>query len=95
VDLAAIRAAAAGAGLAAIGETTQAELLAAVGSTVLTDAYLRRPGASVADALALRSGLARLMDTSGMGGFRVLVFGRGLSAGTALDGLRRVSRPGA
>jgi SAM-dependent MidA family methyltransferase len=95
VDLSAVRTAASRAGLAAIGETTQTELLAAVGSSTLTDAYLRRPGASLADALALRSALARLMDTRGMGGFRVLVFGRALPAGMTLDGLRRVSRPGA
>ena len=95
VDLAAVRSAADRAGLQPIGETTQAELLARVGTTDLTDAYLRRPGATLQDALALRSALARLMDTRGMGGFRVLVFGRGLPDGLSLPALERVVRPGA
>jgi len=95
VDLAAVRSAADRAGLTPIGETTQAELLARVGTADLTDAYLRRPGATLEDALALRSALARLMDTRGMGGFRVLVYGRGLPEGLSLPALERVVRPGA
>jgi SAM-dependent MidA family methyltransferase len=95
VDLAAVRVAAARAGLALLGETTQAELLAAVGTPQLTDAWLRRPGVSLQDALLLRSALMRLMDTRGMGGFRVLAFGRGMPSGTALPGLARAQRPGA
>ena len=78
VDLAALRAAAAAAGLAPAGETTQAELLARAGTSDLTDTYLRRPGATLQDALHLRSALARLLDPRGMGGFRVLAFARGL-----------------
>lgn len=93
VDLAAVRAAAAAAGLDPLGETTQAELLAAVGSGPLVDAILHGPRASLEDALRLRSALARLMDPRGMGGFRVLVFGRGLPASTRLPALARVSRP--
>ncbi|HYO44680.1 MAG TPA: SAM-dependent methyltransferase [Candidatus Limnocylindrales bacterium] len=93
VDLAAVRAAAARAGLDAIGETTQGELLARAGTSDLTDAYLRRPGATLQDALDLRSALARLMDPRGMGGFRVLVFGRGLHDGLALPALERFVRP--
>jgi SAM-dependent MidA family methyltransferase len=95
VDLAAVRSAAQRAGLVPTGETTQAELLARVGTTDLTDAYLRRPGVTLQDALALRSAVARLMDTRGMGGFRVLVFGRGLPEGLSLPALERVPRPGA
>ena len=95
VDLAAVRAAATKAGLEPIGETTQAELLARAGTTNLTDAYLRRPGATLQDALDLRSALARLMDPRGMGGFRVLAFGRGLPAGLRLPALERFVRPGA
>ncbi len=94
VDLAAVRAAAAGAGLAPVGETTQAELLARAGTSDLTDAYLRRPGARLQDALDLRSALARLMDPRGMGGFRVLAFGRGLPDDLALPALERFVRPG-
>ncbi len=94
VDLAAVRTAADRAGLDALGETTQAELLAAVGSAELTGAWLRRPGADLQDVLLLRSALMRLMDTRGMGGFRVLAFGRGLRPGTMLPGLARALRPG-
>jgi SAM-dependent MidA family methyltransferase len=93
VDLQAVRDAAAHAGLQALGETTQAELVARLGTGELTQAVLRRPGADLGHALALRSALARLLDPRGMGGFRVLVFGRGLPAGVALDGLARL-RPG-
>ena len=92
VDLAAVRTAAAGAGLVPLGETTQAELLAAVGTPRLVDAWLRRPGAGLQDALLLRSALMRLMDTRGMGGFRVLAFGRGIPPGTTLPALARVGR---
>jgi SAM-dependent MidA family methyltransferase len=95
VDLAAVRSAADRAGLAPVGETTQAELLARVGTADLTNAYLRRSGATLQDALALRSALARLMDTRGMGGFRVLVYGRDLPEGLALPALERVVRPDA
>lgn len=95
VDLAAVRAAAARAGLAPVGETVQAELLARAGTSDLTDAYLRRTGATLQDALDLRSALARLMDPRGMGGFRVLVFGRGLPPDLALPALERFVRPGA
>ncbi len=93
VDLAAVRAAAAAAGLEPVGATTQAELLAAVGTGDLAGSYLRRPGAGLQDALLLRSALARLLDPRGMGGFRVLVFGRDLP-GIQLEGLQRLSRPG-
>jgi SAM-dependent MidA family methyltransferase len=95
VDLAAVRSAATRAGLVPIGETTQSELLARVGTADLTDAYLRRPGATLQDALSLRSAVARLMDTRGMGGFRVVVFGRGVPEGFSLPALERVTRPGA
>ena len=94
VDLGAVRSAASRAGLRRVGETTQAELLAALGSGALVDGFLHRPGASLQDALLLRSALARLMDPRGMGGFRILVFGRGLPPGTELDGLRRLAPRG-
>jgi SAM-dependent MidA family methyltransferase len=87
VDLAAVRAAGRAAGLQPLGETTQAELLAAVGTGELTTTFLRRPGASIQDALLLRSALARLLDPRGMGAFRVIVFGRAIASGTRLPGL--------
>jgi len=95
VDLAAVRSAARRAGLTPIGETTQAELLARVGTADLTDAYLRRPGATLQDALTLRSAVARLMDPRGMGGFRVMVFGRDVPEDLTLPALERVMHPGA
>ena len=91
VDLAAVRAAAARAGLAPLGEPTAGELLAAAGND-LPGAYLRRPDATLQDALHLRSALVRLMDPSGLGGFRVLAFARDLPPGTRLDALRRIGR---
>ena len=93
VDLGAVRAGAARAGLTAIGETSIGELLAAVGND-LPGRLLLRSGASLQDALTLRSALARLLDPRGLGGFRVLAFVRGLPEGTSLDALRRVRRPG-
>lgn len=93
VDLTAVRRAAASAGLVHLGTSTQAELLVAVGAGELVAARLRGPGASLQDALALRSALARLMDPRGMGGFAVMAFGRGLDEGFELPGLRRVRPP--
>ena len=93
VDLAAVRAAAAAAGLTAVGETTGAELLAMAGDD-LAGRWLHRPGATLEDALLLRSALARLMDPSGLGGFRVLVFGRAMPPGVTLPALARArARP--
>ncbi len=82
-----MRAAAGRAGLAPIGETTQAELLARAGTADLVGSYLRRPGASLRDGLLLRSALARLLDPRGMGGFRVLAFGRDLQNDLRLPAL--------
>ena len=92
VDLQAVRDAAAAAGLDSVGETTQAELLARAGTPDLTGVYLGRPGVTIQDALALRSALARLLDPRGLGGFRVLAYGRGLPARASLDALARVTR---
>jgi SAM-dependent MidA family methyltransferase len=93
VDLAAVRAAAASAGLTPVGETTQAELLARAGTSELTDAFLRRPGATLQDALHLRSAIIRLLDPRGMGGFRVLAYVRGLDSTPELPLLDRLARP--
>jgi SAM-dependent MidA family methyltransferase len=88
VDLAAVRKAATNAGLDPVGETTQAELLATAGTTALTAPFLRT--GDLQSAITLRSALARLMDPRGMGGYRVLVYGRGLPPGTQLEALRRI-----
>lgn len=89
VDLAAVRAAAAAAGLDAVGETTAGELLAAAGND-LAARTMARPGATLQDALALRSALARLLDPRGLGGFRVLTFGRGLPQSVTMPALARM-----
>jgi SAM-dependent MidA family methyltransferase len=91
VDLATVRGAAARAGLEPLGETTQAELLAAVGSGGLVQSALRGPGVSLEDGLRLRSALARLLDPRGMGGFRVLAYGRRCRPAPT-SGLRRLRR---
>lgn len=91
VDLAAVRSAAARLGLTPLGETTAGELLAAAGDG-LAARHLRGEGATLGGALALRSALARLLDPRGLGGFRVLAFGRAMPAGAALGALRRVGR---
>ena len=93
VDLAAVRRAAAGARLEPIGETTQAELLAAAAGDVAAST-LRRPDATLEDALLLRSALARLLDPRVMGGYRVLVFGRSLPPNVDLPSLKRLRGPG-
>ena len=79
VGLAAVRAAAARAGLEPLGETTQAELLAtrAPGDADRgVSCAATAPGSRTP--CELRSALARLLDPRGMGGYRVLAFGRGL-----------------
>ncbi len=91
VDLAAVRAAAAHVGLAPLGETTAGELLAAAGDD-LPGRYLHRPGVTLQDALALRSALVRLLDPRGLGGYRVLAFGRGMPPGARLDALAPLRR---
>ena len=91
VDLAAVRAAAGRLGLQPLGETTAGELLAAAGND-LPGRYLHRPGATLQDALALRSALARLLDPRGLGGYRVLAFGRGIPPGTRIDALAPLRR---
>ncbi len=93
VDLAAVRTAATNAHLEPIGETTQAELLAAAAGDVAAST-LRRPDATLEDALLLRSALARLLDPRAMGSYRVLVFGRGLPPNVALPSLKRLRGPG-
>lgn len=93
VDLAAVRAAALAAGLEPVAETTQAELIAAAGSDAAAST-LHRPGATIEDALLLRSALARLLDPRGMGGYRVLAYGRRLPANLDLPSLRRLGAAG-
>lgn len=92
VDLTALRAAASAAGLEPLAETTQAEFLATIGAGELVAQRLHAADAELAGALELRSALARLLDPSGMGGFRVLAFGRRLD-GWVPPGFERLRPP--
>jgi SAM-dependent MidA family methyltransferase len=93
VCLTGLRRAAAAAGLTMVGETTQAELLAASGAGDVVARSLSGPGASLERALELRSALARLLDPRKLGGYHVLAFARGALDAAALPALARVKRP--
>jgi SAM-dependent MidA family methyltransferase len=86
VDVTAVEHAAAAAGLAHLGTTTQAEFLVGLGTQTLLQAIQTDPGTSLEDYLAVRSALLRLLDPAAMGRFRVMAFGRGWPVGTGLLG---------
>ena len=86
VDITAVERAARAAGLEVLGLTTQAEFIAGIGGDELLD-DARREAASYEDYLALRSGLARLLDPRATGAFRVLILGRGVEPEPTLAGL--------
>lgn len=93
VDLTAVERAAATASLDPLGDTTQGEFLASLGAGDLLLALGERSGTSAADYLTARSALVRMIDPAAMGRFRVLLYGRGLSAEPSLRGLSiRVAR---
>ncbi len=86
VDTTALAGALAEAGLAVLGETSQAELLAGCG----LDELLRRwqeAAASAGGALELRSAVMRLLDPRHMGAFRAVLAGRGIAPDPPLRGL--------
>jgi len=86
VDLTTVRALLAARGFPHLGTTTQAELLAGCGLEEL----LERERARAHDlqaALELRSSVGRLLDPRRLGGFRVLLAGRGIAAEPPLRGL--------
>lgn len=87
VDVTAVERAAAAAGLASLGSSSQAEFLTLLGAGDLLVAEQTRPGATLQSYLEARAALVRMIDPAAMGGFRVLVFGRGLADGVALPGL--------
>ncbi len=76
VDTTAVERAAAAAGLARLGTTTQAEFLVGLGTEDLLQAIQADPATTLEDYLAVRSGLMRLLDPGAMGRFRVMAFGR-------------------
>ena len=79
VDVTAVERAAAAAGLVHLGTTTQAAFLAGLGVGELLVAAQTGPGATLQRYLETRSALVRMIDPAAMGGFRVMVFGRGLA----------------
>jgi SAM-dependent MidA family methyltransferase len=81
VDVTAVERAAAAAGLAHLGTTTQAEFLVGLGTERLLQAIQADPATTLEDYLAVRSGLMRLLDPGAMGRFRVMAFGRGWPEG--------------
>ena len=87
VDFTAVERAAADHGWVTLGMTTQAEFLMGSGFTELFAARQADPDVEPEAYLALRASAARLLDPRTLGGFRVLVLGRGVPAGTTLRGL--------
>jgi len=87
VDLTALEAAAAAAGLDRLGDTTQAEFLVGTGLEALLEEVRSDPTTTLGGWAALRSAVARLLDPRATGAFRVVVLGRGVAAEPALAGL--------
>lgn len=93
VDFTAVERAAADHGWSSIGLTTQAEFLVGSGFAELFAAHQADPDVEPDAYLALRASAARLLDPRALGGFRVLVLGRGIPADATLRGLAyRVGR---
>lgn len=93
VDVTAVRAAAVAAGLAHLGTTTQGRFLAELGAGELLVEMQAAGRASLGDYLAARSALVRMIDPAAMGSFKVMVFGRGVTAAEELRGLKAASNP--
>ena len=87
VDFTAVERAAAGLGWRSLGLTTQAAFLMGSGFGELFAARQAAPDVEPEAYLALRASAARLLDPRALGGFRVLVLGRGVPADTPLRGL--------
>ena len=87
VDTTAVERAAVSAGLTHLATTTQSQFLAALGAGELLVELQTGPEASLQRYLEARAALVRMIDPAAMGRFRVMAFGRGLTAGAALRGL--------
>jgi SAM-dependent MidA family methyltransferase len=87
VDVTSVERAAAAAGLAHLGTTTQAEFLVGLGTEELLQRIQADPATTLESYLAVRSALLRLLDPAAMGRFRVMAFGRGWPDGPPLVGL--------
>lgn len=81
VDITALEAAAAAAGLEVLGRTTQAAFLLACGLEEVLGRLRADPALTMERYLTLRSAVRRLLDPRLLGGFFVLALGRGLPAG--------------
>ncbi len=86
VDLTALEAAARALGLNALGDVSQAAFLVGCGLEELVEVVRSNPSTTLEEWLALRSSIARLLDPAALGGFRVVLLGRGLG-GSPLRGL--------
>ena len=87
VDFTAIENAATARGWRTLGLTSQAEFLVGSGFGDLFAGHQAVPDVDPEAYLALRASAARLLDPRALGGFRVLVLGRGVPDDTALGGL--------
>jgi SAM-dependent MidA family methyltransferase len=95
VDFSALDRAAQTAGLTPLGLTSQAEFLVGVGTDELLEAIRSDTATTIADWLAVRSAVRRLLDPRALGGFRVDVLARSLAAEPPLRGLSfRLPRSG-
>jgi len=87
IDLDALAAAARTADFDLLGRTTQAEFLVGVGMEQLLDEERGLAGTDWQAQLTLRSSAGRLLDPRQLGGYAVVVLGRGVDASQPLKGL--------
>ena len=86
VDLTAVDAAARTAGLTGLGRTSQTGFLMGNGIEARLREVQGDPATTLEEYVELRSALVRLIDPAGMGGFRVLAYGRAWPDGPPLAG---------
>ena len=96
VDWTALELAAEDVGLEVLGRTTQAEALSGLGIGDRLVELQSQPGMTADAYAAARASVVRLIDPRAMGGFGVLLLGRGLPAGSPIRSLafRMPSRAG-
>lgn len=80
VDLTALEAIAGDCGFGLVSDQSQAEFLVGAGLEELVDRVRSNPATTMEEWLALRSGLARLLDPAALGGFRVVQLRRRAAA---------------
>ena len=83
VDFSAVEALAAGHGFRLLRDRSQAEFLVDSGLEELLGRVRSNPATTMADWLAVRSAVARLLDPGALGGFRAVELGRGLGSEAA------------